>query len=307
MRLRKMEKQMASILFRDTGGCQLKKGTYRQAACIVGIIIACCFQGFSSPQEAKVRITVKAERSEASLFEPLYAVLSVQNNLDEEIGFDLGLNGKAVFEFSVTMPDGRSLSTGTLEQRPGGEFGLSGEVALPQGQTYTQRLLLNEWYDFSVPGEYSVRLLNPNLTFWAPGGRQIQAAEPSAITVLVGQKDENRLRELCSDLTRQALASFPPHQAETDAALALSHIGDPIAIPFLRQVLENGWIVDRYAAAGLGRIGSRGNVEAIDTLVASRAQADIERRSYITGALIKANSVTKDAKVKLRVEGALSR
>jgi PBS lyase HEAT-like repeat len=306
MRLRKTVYYIASILYRDAGGCQLKRRMYWQLACVLGIIIACSFQGFGSPQEAKVHITVKAESSEASLFEPLYAVLSVQNNLDEEIGFDLGLNGKAVFEFSITMPDGRSLRTGTLEQRPGGEFGLSGKVALPQGRAYTQRLLLNEWYDFPTPGEYTVRL-NANLAFWTPGGRQMQAAEPSAITVLVGQKDENRLRELCSDLTRRALASVPPHEAETEAALALSHIGDPIAIPFLRQVLENGWIIDRYAAEGLGRLGSRGNIEAIDTLVASRAQADIERRSYITGALIKANSVTKDAKVKLRVEGALSR
>ena len=86
--------------------------------------------------------------SGAGLFDPLYAIFSVQNNTGEVIQLDLGLDRKEAFEFSITSPDGAVHQTGKLQHDPDGGFGAIGNVSIAPGQTYSQRLLLNEWYDF---------------------------------------------------------------------------------------------------------------------------------------------------------------
>jgi HEAT repeat protein len=103
------------------------------------------------------------------------------------------------------------------------------------------------------------------------------------------------------------LSKISPGYTELDAAVALSHIKDPVAIPFLQQMLESGTTVDRYAAEGLGRIGTMGQQDAIDVLIASLAKANVDRRSYITSALRNAEKTTSDEKIKFRIKAALSR
>jgi hypothetical protein len=97
--------------------------------------------------------------SGAGLFEPLYATFSVENNTSKAIQFDLGLNRKDVFALSITLPDGTVHQTDTLQHDPDGGFGAIGYVSIAPGRTYSQRLLLNEWYDFPTSGTYTVRLI----------------------------------------------------------------------------------------------------------------------------------------------------
>jgi hypothetical protein len=251
---------------------------------------------FAMQQPPNVRMHLMGE-SGAGLYEPLYATFSVQNNTGEVIQFDLGLNWKDAFEFSITSPDGTVHETGRLQSDG---FGARGLVSISPGQTYSQRLLLNEWYDFPTPGTYGVRLTT-NLVFQTAKGSSVPATAPDAITVSVSDKNDQRLRDLCAELTIKALSEDPPQDAQSDSAIALSHIRNPIVLPFLQQILESGSSVASEAAKGLSRLGSSGGTEAIDVLNASLGHADEELTSYIVSALLKALNTTTDETIKSQI------
>src|SRR5262245_54380473 len=134
-------------------------------AAIVGLLVMVCIYSpvFAIEETPNVRMQLTGEAG-AGLFEPVYATFSVQNNTNTPLQFDLGLNAKDVFAFSVTSPDGRVHQTCKLQYDPDGALGTVGFVSVAPGQTYSQRLLLNEWYDFPSPGTYTVRLMT-NLEF----------------------------------------------------------------------------------------------------------------------------------------------
>jgi hypothetical protein len=67
-----------------------------------------------------------------------------------------------------------------------------------------------------------------------------------------------------------------------DAANALSYTVDPLAVPSLRWVLQQGSLVEHYAVAGLGRIGSP---DAIAALKAAQNNPDEDVRSQVRSVL----------------------
>jgi hypothetical protein len=67
-----------------------------------------------------------------------------------------------------------------------------------------------------------------------------------------------------------------------DAANALSYTVDPLAVPSLRRVLQQGSLVEHYAVTGLGRIGSP---DAIAALKAAQNNPDEDVRSQVRSVL----------------------
>src|SRR5215471_15181880 len=112
---------------------------------LVWAAVICSYRPvFAIAQTPNVRMQLTGEAG-AGLFEPLYATFSVQNNTNVAVQLDLGPNRKDTFELSITSPDGATHQTGKLNQ---GELAANGNVLIAPRQTYSQRLLLNEWYDF---------------------------------------------------------------------------------------------------------------------------------------------------------------
>ena len=62
------------------------------------------------------------------------------------------------------------------------------------------------------------------------------------------------------------------------AANALSYIQDPVAVPSLARVLQQGSLVEQYAVDGLGRIGTP---EAIAALEAAQNHPDEDVRGAV--------------------------
>jgi HEAT repeat protein len=67
-----------------------------------------------------------------------------------------------------------------------------------------------------------------------------------------------------------------------DAANVPSHMVDPLAVPSLRRVLQQGLLVEHYAIDGLERIGNR---EAIAGLKAAQYHTDEDVRAAVRLAL----------------------
>jgi hypothetical protein len=194
---------------------------------------------------------------------------TAHNLLLQTLHLDLGLNKKAIFEFVIEDPAGAIVT-----RRVGSEgFGESGRVDVPPGSTFTERLRVNEWYDFETPGTYhvSVRMLN-DLT----GEPYTLGGQPGLqFTIQIGPRNADALEKLCRELadaatTRTSIAE------RMEAANTLSYITDPVSIPYLAQVMESGFLVEHYAIKGLGRIATP---DAIKILMGALLHKDPDVRA----------------------------
>jgi HEAT repeat protein len=161
------------------------------------------------------------------------------------------------------------------------------------------RLLLNEWYDFSEAGAYSVQL-QPNASLRTISGLLVQQSTVRA-TLQVAQRNQENLKALCVELSKDAL-SADRIEKRHEAALALSHVRDPIAIPFLQQVLAEASGVRHLAVIGLTRIGGD---EATEALLASLMLKPPEVYSLVLTALQSAENRTSNQELKARIKAAL--
>ena len=210
--------------------------------------------------------------SEVTLHEPVFVDFSVHNDLQENITFDLGHDRKSNFEFTITKPDGVTFRAPRLSEEG---LGRVGRISLKPGESYKQKLLVNEWYQFVEPGKYklSVRLAVPGTT---QSGRPIEFTANDDLVLQIHPRNPAKLEEVCRNLTQAALTSTDAEEA-TNAVITLSHIQDPIAVPHLEEVLKRGkgW---QHAIPGLGRIA---NERAIEMLISIMEKHDPEMGSSL--------------------------
>ena len=256
------------------------------------------FRADARASEGRVDVSFSAEHSSVTLHEPDYILLSIRNGLSEPIEFDLGLNKKIRFEFSIIDPDGKKIRIPRLKQEG---HGLSGKLSLASMGIYTQRLLLNEWYQFLSPGTYTVKA-SLDVTFRRASGLPVGSNLSGSMSQHILLRDEEQLRRVCVDLTSEALGA-PSLQRRRDAAFALDYVLDPVAVPFLGQVLADGRVVQAYGAVGLSRIG---NEEAIGILISNLNVKDPELLSVIVLELRQVEGRTRDQGLRDRIKTALS-
>jgi len=255
----------------------------------------------------EVRLGVALEAPQVGLHEPIYALFSVENRLDESIVADFGnenLNGmeKRSFAFSITGPDGRAIP---IPPPPiyAEFFGNDARFVIKPQTTFTRRFLLNEWYEFPATGDYKVEVQS-NVTFYSAAGRTIQPPEaPKTFLVRVGPRNETRLTRICSDLANQVVSAKNVEDL-FQAIKTLSQVQDPVAVPYLRSVLEGNSpaILSYSVVPALGRIG---NPEAADALISALSSKDADMRLMSVNILRKLEASTTDAKLKARIQDAL--
>jgi hypothetical protein len=247
-----------------------------------------------------VTLTATPEKSEIVLHEPVYATFSVHNDTKASIRFNLGRNNKGLFSFSVTLPTSQTLQIPKLAPPPEGGLHFVGEPLLKPGQQYTQRLLLNEWHNFPSPGTYRVTL-NTEIRFQTNTSQPVRTSGSTTFVVQVAPQDNARLARVCSELAAQALSGAGV-QPRVDAAFALSLVRDPVAIPYLGQLLEKGKSVEQYGISGLDRIGTS---EAMDVLLSNVQRAGPELRQQMIAVLRRVEASTSDQNLRTRIRAAL--
>jgi hypothetical protein len=104
----------------------------------------------------------------------------------------------------------------------------------------------------------------------------------------VTPRDPKRLDSVCEGLRKGAM-NVNAWEA-SKAALALSYVDDPIAVPYLGRVLEESFAGKEAAISGLARIG---NAEAVQLLTSYSATADPEMKLQIENALQEIRSRVK--------------
>ncbi|MDR3675046.1 MAG: HEAT repeat domain-containing protein [Acidobacteriota bacterium] len=216
-------------------------------------------------------------RPNTTLNEPIVVKMKVRNGLKENINVDLGLDRKSQLTLKIVEPNG--ISTKPLQFSPHG-LATSGKFSIGPEETYSHEILLDEWYRPAQLGTYKVEvsLAKPLLT---DNGMKIDAKIAGEVTFRVGPRDEKVLKDRCRQLVDKVLHGQSDGE-RSEAALTLSYVVDPVAVPYLGNILKDGGDMGYFAVDGLVRIR---NAQAVETL-----------RSYLNAA---------NPELKLRIEGGL--
>jgi len=243
--------------------------------------VAPCSASVGRPAPAAgVTILFTIPESKVSLHEPVYIQFSIHNGLDEDVRFDMGLDGKHNFEFSVKKPDGSLIRIPPKPYPSVVSSNPAERAPLAPGRTFTKTMLLNEWYQFPTPGRYVVEAeLGGQVE--TVSGTPTAPAPAQEIPIQVTPRDPERLKSVCEELRKGAMNIKNAWEA-SKAAFALSYVDDPIAVPFLGRVLKESFAGKYAAISGLARIG---NPEAVQILTSYAETADPEMKLQVANAL----------------------
>lgn len=196
--------------------------------------------------------------SPLTVHEPVVAIMSIANTSQEEVRLELGLSYIDDLRVVLNTPGGM---TNPLRSRRFANLtdygGAPGTLLLPPGRTHTQRLLLNEWYDFAEPGHYevSISLIEDASLRSVETSTAVRLTQARPTAFEIEPRDEETLRRRCRELAATILSAsnFEPIH---DAARALSYVADSAAVPHIQHVLKETDRVDWILLPGLVRIGS---------------------------------------------------
>lgn len=208
----------------------------------------------------QVSLDYNVERKVVTLHEPIVLFFTVHNEQAKRITLNLGGDRNEFHELSVKTPEGKIRRSGPLS---GGGLSRIGTVVIQPGGEYQQELLLNQWFRFDSIGTYVVTA-QPRTNVDIGEFATLQSPNYSA-EIEVRPRDVERLRTTCSNLANQVEAASDATAAR-QPALVLSYIEDPVAVPYLSQILLARKLTEYAAVAGLERIG---NAEAITVLVSA--------------------------------------
>ena len=268
---------------------------------------------------AGVNVSYAIAGGDVTLNEPVFLVLSVDNRLPEPVSVDLGMNYDSGFRAKLTRPDGKVVDRSQPVARTS-EIVVPGVEFVPPLKTFAKRLLLNKWFVFDAPGRYALDveltipiLVNPSLSADQYVRRELDVARTKPIPVngvaapsptaghvelTVRDRNPTHLAALCEELQRRAALPGPGRR---DAAEALSYVNDPVAVPYLKAMLEGNANED-LVIDGLARIGDAAAVEA---LISQTDHPDLPTRTRVIGSLIQIARRSEDEALRQRIRDVL--
>lgn len=248
---------------------------------------------------AEVQAGYTLENPKVSAHEPIILSFWISNNSTEVVKADLGLNRKQAFLLSGTRPDGKPLNA-----RPalGAGLDFEGRIAIEPGKRFTQKLVLNEWFDFAQLGSYELRvsLSNPIRT---EGGQALIATDEFVARVEVGPSNAQELSLACEKLAREA-AETDDYDSAVQAATALSVIDDPSVVPYLARLLDASAPIQTVVISALERFANFEAVNALTTALESRSKATA---SLARVALERIAITSPDPQLRTRARESLNR
>lgn len=277
---------------------------------VIWLVVAFVLGSQSSVRAIELRL---AGAEQFSLNEPIVADLSFANPVDEPVYFDTNQEGSRNTKIRVLSPDGKVslVEYDDLERDCLECLEATAPNPLAAGETYEVRLVLNRWYPFDGHGCYEVSALleraavvdaledESKVVIAENGIRGIHLSEEdehwlaqpvassNPIRVCIGPRDEERLARRAKQIADSVLARGNPQQA-----VALAYMVDPVAIPHLELLVQQGDPIGQVAVQGLRRIGSSAAIDALDRSI---GRSEPHTDMVIAGALSTiAESTTSD-------------
>lgn len=266
----------------------------------IAILLSCwCVALGGAQQEGQVSFNLSVASMSFSEHEPIVLEMNILNGLPRVIYLDLGQDREENVEITATLPDGKMVTS-----RGHTHEGISviGVVSIQPGGTYSQRLLLNKWFDLSSKGKYLIGVNLVKSPALQGSSETVDLPIESHVEFEITDRDEKRLSKACESLASRVVNSSSFEDA-SDAAKALSYISDPLAIPYLKQVLQSGKLVEANAIEGFLRIGNR---QAVEALIEASNSPNKETGLLSRSALVQLEKSTKDSSLQEIIHAALN-
>ena len=205
----------------------------------------------------KIAMSMSLRQSSVTLQEPVWGEFSLRNGLSEPIQFLIDNDTADRFELVVVSPTGKT--THQLLLTPG--MGIGGTTLGP-GAEFHLDLVLSRWYQFDSPGKYKIDVkMSPRVSLQS--NSVITPEVTATLWLEVKPRDPDRLKRTCESLIQAALQG-PDSEAKHIATLALAHVHDPIAIPYMARVAaETNADVQSPVVMGLGVMASTDGLETV--------------------------------------------
>lgn len=187
--------------------------------------------------------------------EPILLKLVITNSSAEPLPVSLGYDREGAFLFTVRRPDGSVIELPRKQVREG--LSLVGKFTLAAGQSHTQQLILNEWYDFPEVGVYEIAA-----SLAAAKGAD-RVCLDARFAVEITPLDTAQLQQTCSELVETIRRNRNNVANAFDAAKALLVIKQPLAAPFLEEAFKANGAVDWLMISGLEQIGDKQTLSRI--------------------------------------------
>lgn len=207
-----------------------------------------------------------------TLGEPILLNFSAHNTRENAVRFGWNDFDREALVFSITDPENRDYRDIKQPER-GGLYDLN-TVRLPPGETYSEKIALSQWFAFGLAGQYDVEWTAP---VHSRDLRRAEGEKPAAdikegvargaFRLIIKPRDEQRLNQLCRAWADELLQTRD-YSARKSAALALGHVRDDVAVPYIAEVIEKRATRVPYATllAGLRRIGTAQAEELLQKL-----------------------------------------
>jgi len=212
-------------------------------------------------ESAECQYSLTLAKTKFSQHEPILLTMAITNSSYEPLPVSLGYNREGGFIFTVKRPDGsvkeipRKITKETLT--------LLANFNVEAQKTYTQQLILNEWYDFNDPGVYEIS------ASLMKGRRQDEpACLNSRFKIEITPFDMAQLQQTCSELVEKI--SVSNFANASDAVKALLAVKSPVVVPFLEQAVKANHAVTSHVISGLVEVG---NDEAVRVLISLLEEA----------------------------------
>lgn len=233
-------------------------------------------------------VAVKLEKSVITQHEPVILDFTVKNSSPDKIAFDVGYDFDKI-DVQVTDGDGRVSYRPRFTPSELRERARRGLAAPPSVVTFREAivvapdatdsipLVLSDRNSFSKVGRYQITVRPSPLANHSPTSARIKE---TSLVLTVTPRDEASLESACRDLLAQ-VENSKSAAGRIAAAVGLSEVSDPVAIPFLAQALKHRAFTSMMVHA-LARLRTP---EAIQTLTSASQSDDAEIRSLARAAL----------------------
>lgn len=248
---------------------------------------------------AACQYSLTIAKTRFSQHEPILLTLVITNSSYELLPVSLGYDREGGFIFTVKRPDGSLKEIPRKRAREGPA--LAGNFSIEAQKTYTQQLILNEWYDFQDPGVYEI-----NASLVKGRWQQEAACLNSRLKIEILPFDTAQVQQRCSDLVETIRQNTKNFGNASDAVKALLVVKHPIVVPFLEQAMKANHGVISYVISGLEEIG---NEQAVRVLIPLLDNPDPENSDFFEArhALVAIEKKTTDPATLDLVRIALAR
>lgn len=254
---------------------------------------------FCKELEGKILVSFTLTTNAFTKHEPIVLTLIIKNESEQEVKMNLGSHQEEAIDVLVTLPTGKILrKPHSIEEG----VGSTSEVIIKPDELYTQNILLSKWFRFENIGEYKINV-SLDKHYQTNETLNLLANSSTDLKLSVQKNNPKKLDEISNRLLN-TIVSAESYKDVYEAALNLSYIKDPVAVPYMERAASTKDVIAPICIKGLERIGSKEAVSALSNLIKHN---DEDVSLLARNALYFILNKTKDGKLKKEIKTILSR